>query len=550
MNKILKKMTALLLSAIMLSGCNSGDSASATSGKDETAKSDSSAAVETDATKGEGGESTSDDEPITLKAFQYVLENQQMDFENLWFYQELEKKTNVHVEWETVKDGDWDTRRNLMFASGDWPDVIIRGEVDVEEYGVIQGILLPIDDMLEEYMPNYYSRLSVNDAGKSIPASDGKTYFVGNLTAQNINHDGNHYINKTWLDAVEMDIPTTIDELTEVLRAFRDNDPNGNGEADEIAFSAADLIHQTQGVYTHFANFGVPLVNYIYASIDENQKVVFPGHMEGFRPAVEWLNLCYTEGLLDQESITQDSNVWGTKMNADQVGYTTYLRLINTALQPEIAEQFVSILPPASEFGVQVPCVLEVPTVGAALTVHNKYPERTLEWLDVQMETEMMMVSVNGPIQEDGPIDPTIFINDAGKYEIKYIPEDNGLYNYVPVYHGQFFAPGDYYFDIYEMPAHRIERFETSQDYEKAGVLEEYSYYEIWKLAKLPNEDAVEAMRMFNELEKFMKESISGFITKGVTDESWNTFLSNAESLGIDRYIEIYQQAYDNYLAK
>lgn len=235
------------------------------------------------------------DEPITLHAFQYVLENQQVDFENLWFYKELEERTGIHVDWELVKDGDWKTRLNLMFASSNWPDVIIRGDVDVEEYGVTQEILVPLDDYLKDSMPNYYSRLFMNSADASIPASDGKMYYIGNLTAQNINHDGNHYINKSWLDKLGLGIPETIDELTNVLRAFRDNDMNGNGENDEIPFSAADLIHQTQGVYTHFANFGVPLQRWVYACIDDDQNVVFPGHMDGFRACCEWLHMCYDE---------------------------------------------------------------------------------------------------------------------------------------------------------------------------------------------------------------------------------------------------------------
>ena len=66
-------------------------------------------------------------------------------------------------------------------------------------------------------------------------------------------------------------------------------------------------------------------------------RLFSPGYMPGFRDACEWLNLCYKEGLLDPEAITQDSNVWGTKMNAGRVGYTTYLRLINTALTPDTA---------------------------------------------------------------------------------------------------------------------------------------------------------------------------------------------------------------------
>ena len=92
-------------------------------------------------------------------------------------------------------------------------------------------------------------------------------------------------------------------------------------------------------------------------------------------------------------------------------------------------------------------------------------------------------------------------INEAGKYEIIYIPENNGLYQYVPVYHGQFFAPGDYYFDIYEMPPHRVERYESSKAYEAAGVLETNSFDYLYRLAKMSSDEAVEVSRLYNEIE-------------------------------------------------
>ena len=136
------------------------------------------------------------EEPITIKVMQWALENQQADFENMWYFDVLEDGTNIKVEWEVIREEDWSTKINLMFASGDYPDVIIHddGKLDVEEYGVNQGILIPIEDYLEEYMPNYYSRLSMNNVNASIPASDGHSYYVGYVEAQNINHESNHFI--------------------------------------------------------------------------------------------------------------------------------------------------------------------------------------------------------------------------------------------------------------------------------------------------------------------------------------------------------------------
>ncbi len=296
--------------------------------------------------------------------------------------------------------------------------------------------------------------------------------------------------------------------------------------------------------------FGVPLQRWVYACIDDNNKVIFPGYMEGFRAAVEWLNLCYTEGLLDPEALTQDSNAWGVKVNADRVGYTTYLRTINTAMeQTTIAPQFKHILPPASEYGVKVPRILEIPEFGAAITSTNKYVKESLRWLDAQLETETMLISVNGPMA-GGPLDPAPLEKTAeGKYKVAFVPADNGLYQYVPVIHGQFFAPGDYYFDMFELPPHRVERKNQAALYEEAGVLEKNSHDYLRKLVRMDTDTAVEVSRLFTEIEKFMKESITNFITQGVTDANWQAFLDNSKNIGVDKYIEYYQTAYDAYLA-
>lgn len=559
--RLIKVFTLLLCVLFLLSavGCGKSSSTADKTDSSATTKPDSSSTPSTPSTtdkkendtpKKVVGEGPIVDEKITLHAFAVVLDNQTCDFPTLWFYDELEKETNIHIDWEMVKQADWSTRLNLMFSSGDYADVILRGDVDIEEYGVSQGIIVPLDEYIPDNMPNYYSRLYMNDADKALYASDGKMYFIGNLIAQSVNHTGNDYINKAWLDKLGLEIPKTVDELTEVLIAFRDNDPNGNGEKDELAMSGGDLVNETQGVYTHFAKFGVPLNYRRYLTVDENNKVQFHGFYPGFRAACEWLNKLYKEGLMDMESITQDSNVWATKVNADRVGYTTYLRTLNTAWKPEIAQNYVSIIPPASEYGDQVPRLLELPTFGAAVTIANKYIPETLQWIDRQLETERMMVSYNGPLHPGGPMEPTMEISPEGKYRVLHVPENNLLYSIVPVWHAQFFAPADYYTDIYEMAPHRLERYQTSVQYEEAGVLEPQSYYILMSLVKPDNETSIELTRMYNDIDKFMRETISDFITNGVTDDKWQNYLKTLENLDIQRYIDLYQAAYDDYLAK
>ena len=444
------------------------------------------------------------EDKVELTAFQYALENQNTDFNGLWFFDEVvEPKTNTHVTFQMVKDADWATNVNLMFAVPDqMPDMIIRHAVDVEEYGVSQGLLLPLDEYLtEEIMPNYVSRLNINNAGDSIPASDGKTYYIGFLMAQNVNHTGTWYVNQKELDKLGKTAPTTIDEVTDLLRAMK---------ADGIKwpFSASYTQFGPETIWNQFASFGVPENTYYYF-IDADNKVQFTCAQDGWRACVEWLHQLYEEELMDPESLTQDSNLWANKVNDGEVGYFCYLRLINTAINADNVENFKSILPPAADgFKACVSQILEVPEAGAYLTKNCKDPVAALKWIDAQLETETMMVSLNGKVGEQ------IVLNDEGKYEVIDIPADNGLYQFVPVTMGQFFAPGDYY------------------------------------LSKMSNEDATEASDIYTELQKLVEESFANFVRNGVTDESWNNFLEQARAIGSERYIELYQTAYDAYLTK
>jgi putative aldouronate transport system substrate-binding protein len=487
-------------------------------------------------------------EKISLSAFQYELDNQAIDFANLWFYKQLEEKTNVHVEFEEVKEVDWTAKLNLMFASGNLSDIIMRGTLDVEEYGVVQKLLVPLDEYLPACMPAYYSRLQMNGSGSSIPASDGKSYYIGFLISQSVNTNGHWFINADWLDKLDLREPATINELTQVLRAFKNNDPNGNGLADEIPYEAtfgnnnAGLNNNNTGLYNAFASWGIPENEY-HVFIDKTETVRFAPFQQGYRECLEWLHTLYSEGLLDPECISQDSNLWGAKLNMGTGGYFTYWRLQNTILQEDIYKQFKCMLPVAAEgYGPAVSATLEIPDFGAAVTVANRHVRESLRWLDAQMETETMMISQNGPMGD------MLKINDRGKYEVAYVPPDNGLYEIVPVICGQFFAPADYYSKIYEMAPHRVEKAGYCAWYAEAGVMEYKSFQYLTRLAPRMAEQSVRISKLYTEMDKYIGEALAGFITQGVSDESWQTFTERLAKLGADEYVAIYQNAYDKYL--
>ena len=98
------------------------------------------------------------------------------------------------------------------------------------------------------------------------------------------------------------------------------------------------------------------------------------------------------------------------------------------------------------------------------------------------------------------------------------------------------------------MPPQRVERAAASKQYADAGVLEPKSFTILQYLVKPNSEDALQISRLYTEIDKLMQESIANFIRGGVTDANWQTFLNSCRAVGVDRYIGLYQKAYDAYL--
>lgn len=480
---------------------------------------------------------------VSLTALQYELENQTIDFSYMWFFNQLEEKTNVHVDFEDVKDADWSTRISLMFASRNYKDMILRGSLDTEEYGVSQHLLVPLDEYLAEHMPTYFERLQSDSVGDMIPSSDGSSYYIGFLLSQNINTDGHFFINRAWLDALNLPVPTTIDELTEVLRAFRDRDPNSNGLKDEVPYQATFDDNNT-GIYNVFSAWGIPM-NIDFVFIDESGSVRFAPQEEGFREGVEWLHLLCSEKLLDIECITQGSNLWGAKVNEGATGYFSYWRLGNTVLGSDVTAQYECMLPvAASGCEVKLPRLADVVEFGASLTVQNKDIPASLRWLDAQMDTETMLVSQNGPVGD------MLRLNDDGRYEVVYVPETNDLYGIVPVICGQFFAPAEYYERVYVPAPHREEKTSYSKMYEAAGVLEDDSHRILTYVMPKTSSESAQLSQLHTRLKTVVDRALVDFMTNGVTDERYAAFEQELEAAGAAQYKALYQTAYDRYLSR
>lgn len=115
------------------------------------------------------------------------------------------------------------------------------------------------------------------------------------------------YINHEWVKAVGMELPTTTDEFYDVLVAFRDKDPNGNGKKDELPLVGYNNIdHRGDLIFILMNSF----VYYNYSAYGrfnvENGKLSVPYITEDFREGLRYIHKLYKENLIAPISFTQD----------------------------------------------------------------------------------------------------------------------------------------------------------------------------------------------------------------------------------------------------
>ena len=240
--------------------------------------------------------------------------------------QKWAEDTGVEFDWQSIPNEGAQEKINLMLASGeDLPDAFWNfgdgksGNIVVQYAD--QDVFLPTEGLINEYMPNLKKILDDHPQYRAeITAPNGHTYgfpYIEEMYGLVLT-GGPLLINKTWLDQVGKEVPTTVDEWVDCLKAFRDGgDLNGNGEADEIPmatwFGATDSFGSYNMFYRFTGTFGCAdsyCGGNAYADhlrlIDG--KVTFTAMDEAFRKTAEFFNMLYNENLIWNGSFEADES--------------------------------------------------------------------------------------------------------------------------------------------------------------------------------------------------------------------------------------------------
>lgn len=267
-----------------------------------------------------GGMTVSADEPVKLKAM-YVSHSLTQDLNNMAWLQEIEEAAGVEIEWEQIYS-DWDTVKSTRFASGDIPDLLFRAASD-SDFTTYNGLFMDMTELVDEYAPNIKEMFEeLPDSRILATTLDGKIYGIPNFLSKWPKTNTAMFINKTWLDNLGLEVPTTFTELQTVLEAFKTEDANGNGDVnDEIPLDFNSWFGSAYSVVNLIGGLGIQITNwgtdgyFVEDGVVKNYAVD-----ERYKDFMKYLNGLYSEGLINENAITNDYSVFQSLSRGDSDG--------------------------------------------------------------------------------------------------------------------------------------------------------------------------------------------------------------------------------------
>ncbi|AUH32547.1 extracellular solute-binding protein [Paracoccus tegillarcae] len=298
--------------------------------------------------------------------------------------------TGIHLTDATAGRNSTDAAEamNLLIAQGDLPDIVGGNQIKqpVNQYGP-EGAFVPLNELVAEHAPHIQAFWDAHpELQAAISAADGNYYYIPYLP------DGEFgrawYIRQDWLDKLGLEQPQNVDELYEVLTAFRNDDPNGNGRKDEIPYFARDW-EEVNRLLTLWDARSSGSDTYHDFYVNDEGKLVHPYAQDAYRDGIANIAKWYAEGLIDPEIFTRGSSSRDFLLSENLGGMThdwfASTSGYNLALKDTVEGfNFVPFLPPASVSGKRIEEHRRIPIKpdGWAISYMNEHPVETIRYFD------------------------------------------------------------------------------------------------------------------------------------------------------------------------
>lgn len=473
-------------------------------------------------------------QPLTMTVFGSRDQNQ-AEWKDVLVLQKYAEMTGIQMDYQEVPAQGFAEKKALMFAGNDLPDIFLRCAITPEEvtnYGVYSKQLLPLEDLIAQYAPNLTAVLDANPLFKKLmTAPDGHIYVIPPMDASDTARmDFKQWINKEWLEKLGLEMPTTLEEFKQVLIAFRDGDPNGNGEKDEIPLG----IREPSSVYQLGGAFGLQYQLRSTFNADAEGNIHNWLCDDAFKAYLEYLHDLYAEGLLWQEYFKNDRPLWRSNLSQALFG-AFYMPYSDVFLAVE--DQFTGYEPLIGPAGVKLwgdaNSGIDA-NGGFAISNTCKYPEAAVRWIDYFFSQEGALFYFYGIEGETYTMDETGTPRFTD--EILNAPEGFmtalGKINLVPG--GGF-------------PAYKtnLTQGTVASDLckEVASLLVPYLPEVVYAKPTVSTEDMDRLSAILQDLEPYRDGAVTKFITGEWGFDKWDEYCNTMKQIGVYEVEEIYQRA-------
>ena len=590
---ILKKATAAVLAASMmislvLTGCGNEEKQTQSTST-ETQKTSEAVSSETNvAPEGyqhEEGLNELGVEPFSKEKVTFTVMIRQYanveDYETNTYTKMIEEAANVDLEFIELPSDQFDQKVRLMAAAGgdDLPDLIIHPlSNDLVLELAENEMILPLDEYYENcsiYFKEGFDRV-LKERGVSLyntlKMDNGHVYTVPQYNETYTGTlPGRIWVYKPWLEAVGMKVEdiVTTEDFYNLLYAFKTQDPNGNGKADEIPALSSGMdrtCSDTGGAFldammSAFVRSTSSQLNYLNA---ENGKLSVAYAQDAWKEGTKYIASLIEAGLYDPSSLTTSIDSFKTIMNSEGDQLVGCFAGVSPSFVQGTHSSYgkwALIAPLTGPDGTcTTPNFTESPANYGFITKTCEHPELAFRILDF-MGKEEMTITARWGIQGE-QWDYVEDLKDDPKYkDVKFDQTFGGYPAYIYAYGTRWGVPqNDHWHNT--NPGFRTREIacgyyaanmtfadETDYNYELGKMLPAYEAVAAEeKLTKIkyPSDTLAEATELSNSLTTYMKQKYAQWLTGAAdVDAEWEDYLAQLEKLGLSRYLELTQEAYD-----
>jgi putative aldouronate transport system substrate-binding protein len=512
-------------------------------------------------TSNEESDSSSSGGATPLKIF--TSQYPDFDMKTNSYTKYVEDTFNVAIDWQftTLDPKEANEKRQISLASGNLPDVYMTVSwvdtfkpSELQQYGK-DGAIIPLNDLIDKHAPNIKKAFEEHPEFKlQATAPDGNIYGLPQLIeCYHCSYVPKMWINSDWLEKLNLEMPKTTEEFKNVLKAFKTQDPNGNGKADEIPLSGSNVADDTLPI-------GFFMNGFIYDDMKtrlllKNGKVDFAANKDEWKEGLEYVHSLYKDGLIDPGAFTQNMEAY------KQVGdHPDSILGVAPAMHPRVfsadPKRHINFDPLAPLEGPYAAYATyqSYTKPGANFVITHKASKEAqiaaIKLVDNLFTTEGALRGFFGEENVDWKKaqDGDVAVNEKVEPVFAEIPYKGKMRNTNWKAIAQYYNPVEFYdsqvqgMDIYTDEGYARRLQEATYLYDGKEPEEVFPYWTLWIDPEVADEHAMLETNIKNHINQWSLQFITG---EKSLEKDWDEYLQGFKKLDLNRYIEIMQETYD-----